>query len=335
MKLVFSRVANDDQIYTVYSIPHLEVSDGMKADIDRFYGKLKPQFAEKNDDTEYISTESGPYLVYLFEKPSAYFPEIPVHLLLTIYFEDHENITFFQEIAEKIISGLLKVRHLSKAFYLGTPHAEKGAYKVFAEMMNVLTDGFFELSKKHETYNLGLAEVLILGDKGGGKTTIVEHLVHGKFLPQYEPTLTPKVLKAVFENTDFRVLDTCCTEHVQEVLDDHPLDAKKLPQGVVYVVDAGSDGIKMQKSSDEFQYWMEYLNTKYPGNMFSKIPVLVIFNKIDLNPDFDLEEIRDLFNTEKYGLTPRYIAISALEGRGLAENFKWLVNNLSVAKTLV
>lgn len=335
MKLVFSRIANGDRIFTVYSIPHLEVSDELQDQIHDLYEYLSPLYKQKKAGLQYVSKEYGPYLAYLFEVPSTYFPDVPVYLMLTLYFEDHENINFFKDIVEEMIIGLSSIRDLSKSFYLGTPHAEKDAYKVFAKMMKVLTDGFFELSKKHETYNLGLAEILVLGDKGGGKTTIVDYLTQGKFVQQQEPTLTPKVLKLYFENTDFRVLDTCCKAHIEEILGDHPLDIKKLPQAVVYVVDVSSNGEKILKNVEEFQYWMEYLDQKYPKGSFSEIPLLIIFNKTDLNPDFDEKEMQELFNPIKVGITPKYLSTSALKGDGLSDNFKWMLQNITVSGTLV
>ncbi|MFO8018989.1 MAG: ADP-ribosylation factor-like protein, partial [Promethearchaeia archaeon] len=164
------------------------------------------------------------YLNAIFKINSTWFSDTTDIVMLTLYFEEHENTHFFKEILEDTISKLLGLQNLSKVLYVNTPHADRESYSLFGRMIQILTDGFFEANKLHATYNLGLAEILILGGESTGKTAIVDYLIHDKFIPQAAPTLSPQVYDLIFEETDFRVLDICCEEHVKEVFEEHPIE---------------------------------------------------------------------------------------------------------------
>ena len=90
-----------------------------------------------------------------------------------------------------------------------------------------------------------------------------------------------------YEQLDFRVLDVCCNEHVKEMLDEHPIEAGKLPQAIVYVIDISIQGNEKKEAIREFHHWISFLKNKYSSKQFSKLPFLILFNKIDLSPKFD------------------------------------------------
>ncbi len=327
MRLILSREDSRKDGVVVYSIPNLDLSEEIQDNMKKMHQRFKDR--DVGDETIFFS--EGGYFSGFFKIPSAWFPEQEEKLLLTLYVQEHENTTFFEPILRHTINKLKREPDLSRALYISTPHANQSSFKKFGKMIKILTEAFFEAAKKHETYNLGLAELLILGTKGGGKSTIVDYLIHGRFIPQKQPTLTPKVLNLLYKNMDFRVLDVCCNDHVKEVLNDHPLEPGKLPQAIVYVVDATLDGMRLRESIREFKNWMKFLSRKYPSGKFSNIPILVLFNKIDRVQDFNLEKFENLYDPTPYGTSAHYDGISAKEGFGINDNFEWLLNSISVS----
>ncbi|MBD3194795.1 MAG: hypothetical protein GF317_07060 [Candidatus Lokiarchaeota archaeon] len=326
MKLIFSRFDPNKQIIIIYSLPNQNISDDIQKNLRVFYEAYQDQTIED----QMIHLDIGSYLSYIFQQTSAWFPERKETLMLTLYFEEHENTHFFSDIMEETIKKLKEIPNFTKALYINTPHADNESYKIFGRTINILTDCFFEVSKLHATYNLGISEVLMLGYKGAGKTSIVDYLIHGKYISQNAPTLTPRVYDLVFNQIDFRVLDVCCKTHVKNILDDHPLEPGILPEAIVYVLDTTLEEEKQQDSITEFKEWIQYLNEKFPKKLFQKIPFLVLFNKIDLNPGFDIDQYSELYNDEDFNLNIKYSSSSVVDGQGLNDSFSWLVQNMKL-----
>jgi ADP-ribosylation factor-like protein 2 len=233
---------------------------------------------------------------------------------------------------KECISELSEISNLSKILYLNTPHTDTEAYKIFGKVIQSLTTCFFEANKLHSTYNIGLAEILVLGSKEGGKTSIVNYLLHDKFIPQTNPTLTPQIFTLVYDNMDFRVLDVCCEEHIKQVLEDHPIEPGKLPQAIVYVVDVSLKGEKQKDSVEDFNEWIDYLYRQFPRNKFGAIPILILFNKIDLNPIFNEADYEKLYKLKLENLTYKYSTVSAITGKGLHNSFSWLVKRIKITE---
>jgi len=329
MRLIFSRFDPVKKNIILYSLPKQDISTDIQKNLSFFYDK----YLEEDSNKDVISYDSGPYLSYIFKKESAWDPKLKETFMLTLYFVEHENTHFFKSIIEETISNLQKVPNLTKIISVNTPHADNEAFTIFGKVVRILTNCYFEASKKHATYNLGLSEVLILGDKGSGKTSIVDYLIHGKFIPQSTPTLTPQIFQLVYDQVDFRVLDICCDEHLQEIFEDHPIEQGILPQAIVYVVDAAQNENQLKKSVEKFNYWINFLKKQYNKAVFHTIPFLVLFNKKDLNPDFYIEIYKEMYTLEDSNLNLKYAATSTKTGEGLNENFSWLLKQIKVTET--
>jgi GTPase SAR1 family protein len=325
MKLILSKFDSIKKIILIHSLPDQNISDEIQENLIKIYDK----FQGKKIEDKFYEYES--YLSYLFEVKSSWYPEKKEILLLTLYMEEHENTHLFKNNMKVCISDLREIPNLSKALYLNTPHTDSEAFRLYGKMVQSLTKCFFEVNKLHATYNLGIAEILILGNKGGGKTSIVDYLLHHKPADQTTPTLTPKIYKLIFDNIDFRVLDVCCETHLKQVFEDHPIELGKLPQAIVYVVDTSLIGEKEKKSIKEFKDWIYYLSEKYPSGGFNRIPVLILFNKTDLNHNFDQVEYEKLYRLSNGNLS-KYSKVSALTGEGLEESFSWLIKRIRITE---
>jgi signal recognition particle receptor subunit beta len=77
---------------------------------------------------------------------------------------------------------------------------------------------------------------------------------------------------------------------------------------------------------------MNFLNKEYSQDKFKRIPILILFNKIDLNPNFDLENHMQLFTPEISNLNLRYATTSVKNGEGLSKNFSWLIKGIKVSE---
>jgi GTPase SAR1 family protein len=330
MKLIFSQLdpKPNKPIAILYSLPDQNISDDIQHQLDVIYEK----YQNENADDEPIAYHSGPYLSYIFKAESAWNSGIKETFMLTLYFEEHENTHFFSSVVRKTISDLQSLPNLTKIISVNTPHADKESYAILGKVIKILTEGYFEASKLYATYNLGLSEVLILGDKGSGKTSIVDYLIHGDFIPQSSPTLTPQVYQLVYDQVDFRVLDICCEEHLQEIFEDHPIEKGKLPQAIVYVIDASKNVDELDQSMEEFDYWMKFLSKKYSKSLFLTVPILILFNKVDLNPAFDLDSYSSRFSPNISGLRLKYAASSVKKGLGLNDNFSWVIQQVKVTQ---
>jgi GTPase SAR1 family protein len=331
MKLIFSQLnpKPNKPIAILYSLPDQNMSDDIQNQLNMIYEK----YQNENSDDETIAYHSGPYLSYIFKVESAWDSGLKETFMLTLYFEEHENTHFFSSVVQETISNLQSLPNLTKLISVNTPHGDKESYAIFGKVIKILTEGYFEASKLHATYNLGLSEVLILGDKGSGKTSIVDYLIHGDFVPQSSPTLTPQVYQLVYDQVDFRVLDICCEEHLQEIFEDHPIEKGKLPQAIVYVIDASKSVEELNQSVEEFDYWINFLKKQYNKAVFHTIPFLVLFNKKDLNPNFYIEVFKEMYTFEDSNLNLKYAATSAKTGEGLNENFSWLLKQIKITET--
>ena len=261
----------------------------------------------------------------------AYFIDQKERLFLTLFLDVHENNHLFDDLLKSAVQSLQQIRRLDKAFYLTTPHADEDTFKIFGKLTKILSRKYFEISIKHDNNNLGLADILVLGDKKSGKSTIVDQLIHGKLRKYKRPSLKLKIYKTVYEELDFRVMDTCCDNHVKELLKDHSLKKESLPKAVVYLVDISKKEEELKDSVVNFFKWLEILTDQYPKGEFSKIPILVLFNKVDLRANFDLEEYKQMFTPLIYKFNIHYTGVSGIESNGLKGSFQWLLKNLEIS----
>ena len=81
------------------------------------------------------------------------------------------------------------------------------------------------------------------------------------------------------------------------------------------------------------EQWIEFFNNQYKRSEFEKIPLLILFNKTDLNPLFDVKNYEDLFKSTVKGLNVKFGAVSAKTGMGINDNFSWMVKRIKITPT--
>jgi len=167
--------------------------------------------------------------------------------------------------------------------------------------VKVMEEYFTELEKGQQALNE--VKVLLIGDGAAGKTSLVKQLLgqpfdehedttHGISIQGWEPECAGKQIRA--NVWDFG------GQEIQHATHQFFLSKRSL---YVLVLDSRKD--------DSTEYWLRHVET-FGGDS----PVLVVLNKIDSNPSFDVNRP---FLREKYPSICGFFPVSCKSGKGVPE----------------
>jgi small GTP-binding protein len=164
---------------------------------------------------------------------------------------------------------------------------------------------YFESLRTGVNLPLNEVKVLLVGDGGAGKTSLVRRLL-GRGFDSNEPqthgiAINHKKIKADGKEIKVRLWDF----GGQEIM--HATHQFFLSKRSLYILVL--DGRK----DDKTQYWLKHIES-FGGDS----PILIVINKIDQNPAFDLNR---KFLQEKYPNTRSFYRVSCARNKGL-ETFK-------------
>lgn len=162
-------------------------------------------------------------------------------------------------------------------------------------------------------------KVLLVGEGGAGKTSLVKRLCEGKFDPNEEPTDGINISRWTAPINDTSLEIKFWDFGGQEIM--HATHQFFLSKRGVYILIL--DGRKDEKAD----YWLKHIEA-FGGNS----PVLVVLNKIDTNHRFDVnrQSLQDKFKSIK-----GFYRISCADGTGLEQflNGLWhTANNAEISK---
>jgi len=145
-------------------------------------------------------------------------------------------------------------------------------------------------------------KVIFLGEGASGKTSLIKRLREEAFDPKESQTHGIRIRKTPFQLDDGQTV----TAHLwdfggQEVM--HATHQFFLSQRCVYVLVLDS------RKDDKADYWL-----KHAGSFGGNSPVLVVLNKIDENPSF---EVNRKLLMEKYPSIREFFRLSCQRGDGL------------------
>lgn len=169
---------------------------------------------------------------------------------------------------------------------------------------------------------LNEVKVILVGSGGAGKTSLIRKLMHQKFDPKEDQTHGIKIHKHPIEYNDTRIAVHFWDFGGQEI--NHATHQFFYSRRCLYilVLDARQD----QKA----EYWLKYIES-FGGDS----PVLIVLNKIDENPSF---EVNRRFLIEKFSAninSESFFRISCQTGEGvkyLQETIKEKLYNLRLRK---
>jgi small GTP-binding protein len=154
-------------------------------------------------------------------------------------------------------------------------------------------------------------KIVLLGDSGVGKTTIVTKYVTGKVLTLPSPTIAAANLtkKVVIENHEYDVLiwDTAGQEIYRGLT---PLYYRNADIAII-VFD-----VTRQNTFDSVDFWIDELRE----NVGDKITIVICGNKIDLEEKREVEaEKAESFASDNNAL---YVETSGVDGVGIESVFE-------------
>ncbi|UYP44271.1 hypothetical protein NEF87_000556 [Candidatus Lokiarchaeum ossiferum] len=305
------------------SLPESEITDKKKALITTLFKKNLDEVKAKR----LLIKEERNSLNYLFLLPAPQSQE-EIIVMLSIFLDEHENTLVFQPIIMKYVEKIIATPEIYSGVYF-TQNNDNVYYKECAHRLHTLLEHCHdEILKKEKKSQVGLANIIFFGIQAVGKTSIIKHLINGQFI-QTRPTLAPQILKLYFEQVDFRVFDVGGQKNLRK------LWTTKLqrPQAIIYVLDCSHDIEALNDSVFEFNRIMKhYFIEHIDADKLRKIPVLILANKKDINPDLTIENIINDYNISAYDINYRVNLCSALTGDGLIESFQWLTKTIKISK---
>ena len=322
MQILLSRWANEPVMCD--SLPKIESTENILKILDLVYKSKK----DLSDPDGFAIVEEGNFLNILFQLPSEWNPQKYERVMLTITLDEHENSKIFTPIIKRHLKPLLQDGTIYQALYKeGKPnHPTVG--QELGRFHKILEGILKDLEKKDKKSQLGLANIILLGIQAVGKTSIIRHLIEGKF-SETRPTLAPQMLKLFFEQMDFRVYDV----GGQKALRKYWVSSLAKPHGVIYIIECTRSEELRMDSAIEFDRMMHhYFVDPKKLQMPKDIPGLILGNKQDLNPDMTTEQIIDDYNLDTYEINYHVGLCSALKGEGLIENFQWFSKQMKMRK---
>jgi internalin A len=170
------------------------------------------------------------------------------------------------------------------------------------ESPQAVVDYFEELGSDGKKLNE--VKVLFLGEASAGKTSMVKKLMGEAFDSKESQTHGIRIRKMPFDMADGdKVIAHLWDFGGQEVM--HATHQFFLSQRSVYVLLLNS------RNDDQAEKWL-----KHAAGFGGRSPILVVLNKIDENPSFQVDNKRLL---EKYPQIRGFYRVSAADGQGMDE----------------
>jgi small GTP-binding protein len=165
---------------------------------------------------------------------------------------------------------------------------------------------------------LNEVKVLLVGDGGAGKTSLAKRIFGEEINGNESQTQGINIRKLVVENGDREIKANLWDFGGQEIM--HATHQFFLSKRSLYILVL--DGRKDEKP----EYWLKIIE-----NFGGESPILVVINKIDENPAFELNR---KFLKEKYPSIKGFYRLSCMSNEGIEEFLKTLKEELTKVKNL-
>lgn len=159
-------------------------------------------------------------------------------------------------------------------------------------------------------------KVLVIGDSGAGKTSVIRRYVHNIFCSEYKCTLGVDFARKIIQKNDItmylQLWDIAGQERFTSMSRVYYTGAHL----VIIVFD-----VLRKVTFDSVSVWLN--NTRL--NLGSDVPVVIFANKCDIHNYYDTSEL-EKFCVENKIL--KYVKTSARNGEGIAESFDFIADLL-------
>ncbi len=177
---------------------------------------------------------------------------------------------------------------------------------------------YFKSLEEGEKQPLNEVRVLLVGDGGSGKTSLVRKLLREKFDKNEPQTHGINIRQWQIKDGEDKIHVHLWDFGGQEIM--HATHQFFLSKRCLYILVL--DGRKEEKT----EYWLKHIES-FGGNS----PILVAINKIDENPTFDVNRP---FLQEKYKGIKNFYRISCKKGTGIKEFAKRMTDELKKVELL-
>ncbi|MBN2150132.1 MAG: GTP-binding protein [Candidatus Lokiarchaeota archaeon] len=270
-----------------------------------------------------IGGESFSCANYLFFMDSQWARGNKEMAMLTLTVDDNLKPSIFESTLAKFATALKSIKDGYKGFYGDSDKKDPGIEKAYKLVKLLVTDCYEACRRKPEAQKPG--KMLILGLQAVGKSSIINVVTGKKFSPGIKPTLGMQIIRSAVDAFKFNIYDLGGQEKIRERWYDQNVD----PNAIIFVIDATASKEQFEDSRREFDRMVENFFSKDGQHKVAEnTPVLILGNKIDLNPSFTEKSIDALLKPGKVaGLNYRIGLCSAVNSDGIEENFKWLVKS--------
>nr|MDO8109714.1 ADP-ribosylation factor-like protein [Candidatus Sigynarchaeota archaeon] len=252
---------------------------------------------------------------YLFFMDSQWVQGNKEIAMLSLIVDEGLKPAIFQTTLEKFATAIKANKDGYKMFYAKSGKDDKGSEKALKLEKFLLADCFEACRRKPEAQKPG--RMIILGLQAVGKTSIINQVTSAKFNPKITPTLGMQMLNKLVDDFKFTIYDLGGQEKIRATW----YDKKVNPEAVIFVIDATADKAHQDESKREFDRMVEnFFSKDSPNKLPANTPVLILANKVDLNPDLKESGVEKLLQPGKKQINYRIGLCSAMKNEGLEES---------------
>ncbi|HEY3360906.1 MAG TPA: COR domain-containing protein [Methanosarcina sp.] len=244
-------------------------------------------------------------------------PEIKELKNLTqLYIFDNQLTSLPPEILELCLDIKWKYQPAEEGIFLEENPLENPPVEIVKQGREAVINYFKSLEGEKKPLNE--VKVLLVGDGGAGKTSLVKRIFGEEVDGNESQTQGINIRKLPVNNGDRDIKANFWDFGGQEIM--HATHQFFLSKRSLYILVL--DGRKDEKP----EYWLKLIE-----NFGGDSPVLVVINKIDQNPAFELNR---KFLREKYSSIRGFYRLSCKSGEGIEEFIKILEDELKTVKHL-
>jgi small GTP-binding protein len=257
---------------------------------------------------------------YLFEINSDWSRGRKELIMLSLVLDPVQNPRNYNSVIQEFVEKIQKTPKIYKALYLNSKYSDPEIMQKYTELELILTD--LQTECENAVVKVKLGQIFILGTMAVGKSSLVNQIMNQVFDPNIKPTLGIQLARMVFENYILNVVDVGGQVKLRDLWQKIPLT----PAGLVFVIDCNATDPETQEAKTFFVNIMERFQPIIQEN--PTFPILIIANKIDLNPTFTTDKVKEILNPDRFGHKYRLALTSAKLGTGIRNAFRIIVKNL-------
>jgi ADP-ribosylation factor-like protein 8 len=248
----------------------------------------------------------------IFDIPSTYSGTKRERLLISLVIDSKSKInsTLAQEFLEGFVEEFKKIEDVVKAFYVDSK-IYKGDPSKLEEIRKLLNTFHISFPEEEVIFEQKEAKILIFGLSLAGKTTIIRTRRKSVSKTIF-PTINVDISRILVNNLSLLTYDIPGKYKVKEIWKPY----LKNQDGLIFVLDV-TDKIK-------FSYARELLHEIAGNPGLSELPLLILFNKIDLKQP-DINDLEEAMGVKKLGKrSMKSFLTSGIKNINIDEAFNWL-----------